>query len=171
MPLHVENVSRGGNEIAVCWHKACHHNLHSVWDTTIPETIAGFKPHDDEKAAAEAWAESLAGGKSQKADPQATASLLAAECSQVAQPDSCSLIWAREANNFVCTYVLKNGISWFHNKDLSTNYYDGAAPVVEYLIGKAGVRLAGWLEAMVAVSQEAQRALPANGQQVLNKDL
>jgi hypothetical protein len=42
-PLHVENVERGGNEISVCWHKACHHNLHSVWDTTIPHQICGLK--------------------------------------------------------------------------------------------------------------------------------
>jgi hypothetical protein len=46
--------------------------------------------------------------------------------------------------------MLKNGVDWFQGRDLSTDYYDGAAPVVEYLIGKAGVRLAAWLEAMVS---------------------
>jgi hypothetical protein len=35
---------------------------------------------------------------------------------------------------------------------LSKAYYQGAKPIVEYLIGKAGVRLAAWLEAMVASS-------------------
>src|SRR6267378_727096 len=72
-----------------------------------------------------------------------------AECSNVANPDSCSLQWAMEANAYVCQYVTKPGIDWLQSNDLSLEYYDGAKPIVEKLIGQAGLRLAGWLEAMV----------------------
>ena len=140
-PLHVENMERGGNEISVCWHKACHHNLHSVWDTTIPHQICGLKTSPspaEEKQASQSWATQLSGGSSNSWET--IAELLAAECSQVSSPDTCSLAWANEANGFVCSYVLKNGADWFQGRDLSTDYYDGAAPVVEYLVGKAGVR-------------------------------
>jgi hypothetical protein len=51
-------------------------------------------------------------------------------------------------------------------RDLSEDYYDGAAPVVEELIGKAGRRLAAWVNALAAqgtsmVEEDRFRVQPA----------
>jgi S1/P1 Nuclease len=151
-PLHTENLDRGGNEIPVCWRKACAHtNLHGVWDTNIPMTIAGVTGSptaDQERVNAERWAEELTGGDAF----ENVAELLSGECSDVSSPDKCSLEWAREVNFFNCKFVLQPSPEALVNQDLSQAYYQGAKPIVEYLIGKAGVRLAAWLEAMVANS-------------------
>jgi hypothetical protein len=151
-PLHTENLDRGGNEIPVCWRKACAHtNLHSVWDTYIPMTIAGVKgapSADQQRANAGKWADELTGSSS----AEEAANLLADECAEVSNPDKCSMEWAREVNYFNCKYVLQPSPDALVHQDLSKAYYQGAKPIVEYLIGKAGVRLAAWLEAMVASS-------------------
>jgi hypothetical protein len=73
-------------------------------------------------------------------------------------PDNCSLAWGREANKWICSYVLKPGVDWLESNDLSLEYYLGAAPIVEQQIGKAGARLGGWLAAMAA-SAQAQESL------------
>jgi hypothetical protein len=177
--MHVENLSRGGNDIPVCWHNACHHNLHGVWDTSIPHAICGLDAAPppspaEERAAALAWAVRLRaslgagdGGAAEEAPPL----LLGAECARVAEPDACALGWARESNAFVCSHVLERGVEWFRGRDLAGEYYERAAPVVEYLVGKAGVRLAAWLEAMVAAARLGE-AVFEDGQRVLdNEDL
>jgi len=143
-PLHDENFERGWNEIHTCWHKACADmNLHSLWDTEIPEKIVGFtrKPSEAQiKDAAAQWADQLVSDSG--------AVDLSAECVDLNNPETCSIRWATEANAYNCKYVLTHDISWFQGRDLSTDYYNGAKPIVEFLIGKAGVRLAAWLEAL-----------------------
>jgi hypothetical protein len=154
-PMHIENLARGGNDIPVCWGHACNHNLHSVWDTSIPHAICNLTAPPpspaDERVAARAWAGRL------RARANATApGLLAAECARVGgggATEDCALGWAREANAFVCSHVMDRGVEWFRGRDLSGEYYERAAPVVEHLVGKAGVRLAAWLEAMVAAAR------------------
>jgi hypothetical protein len=171
-PLHIEDFKTGGNEIHACFGGRTFpcgdiktHNLHHVWDTNIPHKICGLKTvatPEQEKEAAQAWAARLV------AEQRANGVVAAAECTHVANPDTCSLAWAREANRFVCSAVLKpldgNGVEWYENTDLSGDYYTDAAPVVEHLIGKAGVRLAAWLEAMVA---QAEGLATTTSQQVL----
>jgi hypothetical protein len=153
-PLHVENAYRGGNELHVCFRRACsRNNLHSVWDKYIPHKIVGLKTdptHVEEKDAAKQWAGSLysAAMAEGRVDPKA-------ECADVHQTDSCSVPWAQEANSWVCKYVMKPGVEWLENNDLSLEYFDGAKPIVEDMIGKAGLRLASWLEAMVNGAQSA----------------
>jgi hypothetical protein len=171
-PLHVEDLRRGGNEIHACFGTKTFpcgdiktHNLHHVWDTNIPHKICGLKTTakpEQEKAAAQEWASRLV------AEQRAGGVVAAAECADVANPDTCSLAWAGEANRYVCSAVLKplasNGVGWYEKTDLSKAYYTATAPVVEYLVGKAGVRLAAWLEAMVAQAQGLAMTAP---QQVL----
>jgi len=149
-PLHVEDAYRGGNEIGVCFARACSkNNLHSVWDTYIPHKICGI-PHsskdNQERTAAQAWADKLYG------EQQAKGESVTAECADINKPNKCSLAWAKESNTYVCKTAMKEGIEWLESNDLSKDYYEEAVPVVEYLIGKAGIRLAAWLEAMVAAS-------------------
>jgi S1/P1 Nuclease len=138
-PLHTEAEGRGGNDIDVLFGKK-HTNLHAIWDTDILIKLTGHG--DDEKATALAWAKKLYAADRDHADS------LAAECQDLAQAADCSLSWADEANQWICDYVLKDDVAGVENKDLSTGYYKGAVPIVELLIGKAGRRLAAWINAL-----------------------
>jgi hypothetical protein len=120
-------------------------NLHSVWDTEIPHKINGLKQkpkHNDEKEPAVKWAAKLF--QSQGLRP------LQAECSDTKKPSKCPMIWATETNRLNCDFVFKKGVEWLENNNLGGEYYDEAAPVVEAQILKAGIRLAGWLNALAA---------------------
>lgn len=146
-PLHVEAKLRGGNELHVCFDNHCAKtmNLHSVWDTEIPHKINGLKQkpkHNDEKEPAVKWAAKLF--QSQGLRP------IQAECSDTKKPSKCPMIWATETNRLNCDFVFKKGVEWLENNNLGGEYYDEAAPVVEAQILKAGIRLAGWLNALAA---------------------
>lgn len=164
-PLHVESILRGGNEIHVCFDNRCSkENLHGIWDTDIIHKINGLKhseKHNQEKGAAAKWADQLYNSH-QAIEIAPTA----AECNNIQDPESCSMQWAAEANSYVCSYVLQPGISWLESNDLGGGYYDGAVPIVEGQISKAGVRLAAWVNALAAgsaprldfVAQDAREA-------------
>jgi hypothetical protein len=50
----------------------------------------------------------------------------------------------------------------------SSRYYEGAVPIVEELVGKAGARLGAWLNAMyTSVTNQAGNTGTNNRQQVL----
>jgi S1/P1 Nuclease len=158
-PLHVEDVYTGGNDIPTCFRKACAHNeLHAVWDTDIIHKLVGIPnsaKHDEEKAAASEWAEKLY---------EANKGLIDQQCADVTDSQKCTMQWAEEANGFVCSYVLNVGglgdmdsvKNWFQDRDLSTDYYDGAVPVVEQMVGLAGIRLGAYLTSLVNAAQQLE---------------
>jgi len=59
----------------------------------------------------------------------------------------CALLWAGDANKYVCKYVLKDDIAGLTG-DLGGQYYEGARPIVDEMVGKAGRRLAAWINAV-----------------------
>jgi hypothetical protein len=150
-PLHTESIDRGGNEIKVCFDNRCgKENLHGIWDTDIIHKINGLKhseKHNEEKEAAAKWADQLYSGNAAKGVTSADG-----ECVDLQDPESCTMQWATETNAYVCSYVMTNGIDWLENNDLGGDYYNGAVPVVEDRISKAGVRLAGWINALASAS-------------------
>lgn len=73
---------------------------------------------------------------------------MAAECQDLGKAEECSFVWADEANQWICDYVLKDDVAGVEGKDLSTEYYDGAVGIVDLLIGKAGRRLGAWVNAL-----------------------
>lgn len=78
------------------------------------------------------------------------------------KPEKCALKWATDANIFVCSYVLKDGRNtgkdvgdhcewdWQGPADLAGDYYEGAVPIVEELVAKAGMRLGAWINGLAA---------------------
>lgn len=76
------------------------------------------------------------------------------ECNDVQDAAACALAWATEANSYICSYVLKDDVEGVEGRNLATDYYDGAVPIVDYLVGKAGLRLAAWLNALAAAAQQ-----------------
>ena len=147
-PLHTEAESHGGNDIDVRFDNRST-TLHFVWDTAIPEKWAG-QDHDDnedeQKAAALAWAQDL-----YVADDNPDASL-AAECQDLSRAQECSLSHANDANQWICGYVLQDEVEGVKGQELSGDYYEGAVPIVELLIAKAGVRLAAWINALATLN-------------------
>ncbi|KAG8695624.1 hypothetical protein FRC09_009027 [Ceratobasidium sp. 395] len=142
-PLHDENKAVGGNDISVLWNGATT-NLHSVWDTSIPEKYVG----GNTATYATTWANQIiaklaAGG----AYAGSKASWLSCVSPSTAQ--TCSLAWASDANAIVCSYVLKTDPT---GKELSGTYYTGALPLVEQQIAKGGIRLAAYLNMIVTGS-------------------
>jgi hypothetical protein len=158
-PLHIENAFRGGNEIPTCFRRACANTeLHAVWDKYIPHKICGISNsanNDEEKVAAAEWADKLfAANQNRKIKKQ---------CADVTNPQKCTMNWAAEANSYICSFVLNVGgltdldeiKDWFADRDLSTDYYEDAVPIVEHLIGMAGMRLGGYLNSLAAAAQGA----------------
>jgi hypothetical protein len=58
--------------------------------------------------------------------------------------------WASESNAYVCSTVLKGGLTAVENKELDGSYTTTAQPVVKEQIAKQGYRLAKWLDAIAS---------------------
>lgn len=140
-PLHVENLALGGNQINVTFNDI-KTNLHAIWDTQIPQKAAGIFS----QATASAWAQNLTAeiehGQYQEEAKKWLDGL------QFNQPIDSAMIWANDANSYVCTTVMPNGPDTVLGQELSGVYYETAIPVVRKQIAKAGYRLAAWLDAV-----------------------
>lgn len=123
----------GGNGIAVNYSGVVT-NLHHVWDTSIPETLVGgyALPY------AESWAGNLTEAIKTGIYQPLTSDWL--KGMDLSDPISTALVWAQEANAFVCTTVLPEGLDGVHGKELSGDYYEAAVPVVQMQIARAGYR-------------------------------
>lgn len=109
-------------------------NLHHVWDTSIPEKlIGGYSLVDAEK-----WADTLTIEIESGIYRSQAATWL--EGVSLADPVTTTLKWATEANAFVCTAVLPNGVDALTNQELNGTYYQTAIPVVQIQIARAGYR-------------------------------
>ncbi|KAL2423334.1 hypothetical protein ABEF95_006641 [Exophiala dermatitidis] len=182
-PLHTEAEARGGNDYAVLFDgKAT--NLHSVWDTLIPNKLvsrdsnnsrdntddninddnnnngdsANIVQNDDEMLAAWTWALRLYNDNANKTHFQDER-----ECPvNLDDPTQCALQWATEANAYVCSYVLSKDV---HGQDLAVGeyYYDGAVTVVNDMVGKAGRRLAAWINFIASASNSSSSSDSKSG--------
>ncbi|KAI1210904.1 nuclease S1 precursor [Annulohypoxylon truncatum] len=145
-PLHCEALEVGGNDIDVEY-DGDDTNLHAIWDSNIPESISG----GSSLTSAKSWATTLikeidSGDYKSQAAGWVSGLSVGSSSAQV----STALKWATESNAYVCSTVLKGGVSAVENKDLSGAYTTTAQPVVELQIAKQGYRLAKWLDAIVA---------------------
>jgi hypothetical protein len=64
----------------------------------------------------------------------------------ITDPVTTAMTWATDANSYVCSTVLKPGLSYLEDNDLSGDYYNECQPVFEVLLARAGYRLASWLD-------------------------
>lgn len=144
-PLHNEDVEKGGNGIYVLW-DGKEFNLHHVWDTSIAEKLinAHVRAGIDE---AEKWANQLAleitDGRFSRESKAWLDSL------DFSDPVKTAMTWSSEANAFVCTHVLPEGVDGVRDRELGGRYFEAAGPVVERQVARAGYRMAAWLDAIV----------------------
>lgn len=156
MPLHTVGWERGGNEVSVVF-DGVHTSLHSVWDTLVArkivklagDAVAGLEisgqtwDPTNETEAALVWSRFLY--SRYHSDPR-YAEVTPDSCVCTHDATECALSWAREANGWVCEYILKDGVEGVQGQDLGGEYFEGAVPIVEGLVFKGGRRLARWLE-------------------------
>ncbi|KAF2004367.1 hypothetical protein P154DRAFT_41875 [Amniculicola lignicola CBS 123094] len=143
-PLHVENLEIGGNTINVTFDGVAT-NLHHIWDSNMMEKlIGGYNLTDAQK-----WATSLT--KSIKKGKYESQSKKWTKGMSLKDKVGSALIWARDANSYMCTTVLpkKGGVESIRGKELDNKYYDTSIPVITLQIAKAGYRLAAWLDLIV----------------------
>lgn len=156
-PLHLENLARGGNDIPVLFEEE-ETNLHYVWDVIIPQKITSSN-ETNEVAAAKAWAEklhSLTAMQVFSEDYWATSDHLfeqekakpKKELMRRIEASIRVIAWARETNQWVCDYVLKDGLEGVEEQELSGEYYVHAVTIVEGLIARAGRRLGKLINAL-----------------------
>jgi hypothetical protein len=137
-PLHCENLDVGGNDIGVTY-GAESTNLHHIWDTEIPEGIAGGSTLSTAQSYAATLTTAIASGTYKSAAAGWVAGL------SVTSAQATALQWASEANAYVCSTVLAKGLSYLENSDLSGSYATTATPVVDGQIAKQGYRyVAPW---------------------------
>jgi hypothetical protein len=141
-PLHVENIAVGGNLINVTFNGA-KTNLHAIWDTAIPQKAIG----NFSQANALSWAANLTSEIKHGVYKKESRSWL--KGLNASDAIHSSLVWAQDANSYVCSTVLPNGPDVLFAQELSGAYYETAIPVVTKQIAKAGYRLAAWLDAIV----------------------
>ncbi|PSR83826.1 nuclease PA3 [Coniella lustricola] len=153
-PLHDEDVARGGNGIHVQWHGR-DYNLHHVWDSSIAEQWVGGV-HRKPYAEAEKWAAELTNMiESGKFANESEAWL---EGVDFEDQVGTALTWAREGNAYVCSHVFPEGPKAIVGQELSGEYYEKAAPVIEIQVARAGYRLAAWLD-LIAAAAAAPKSL------------
>ncbi|KAK6077808.1 s1 p1 nuclease [Seiridium cupressi] len=138
-PLHDEALDVGGNTITVTFDGYDDDNLHSDWDTYIPEKLVGGSALSD----AQTWANELITKIDSGSYKSEAASWISGD-----DPDSAvdtATAWATDANAFVCSVVMPDGVSALQDGDLYPTYYNSVVPTIELQIAKGGYRLANWL--------------------------
>ena len=138
-PLHVENLEKGGNGINVTF-DGDDTNLHHIWDTEIPEKLAAG-------AEAEAWSQNFT--KAIESNDFGDASGWTKGIS-IDDAEGTAMGWANDANDYVCTDVLPDGVDAVEEGDLSGAYFDAHGDVARLQIAKAGYRLAKYLDLIAA---------------------
>ncbi len=160
-PMHTSGFKYGGNLVRpMCWDTPAPctgtRSLHSVWDRDIPRKLRGLPEEptpEESKIGAVKWAGDVF-ARQQGAD-SGRSSAVCADL-DLASP-RCVLQYAAESNRIVCEHAMKNGEKWLLENDLSGEYYEENAPIVDDRIGKAGVRLAAWMNEVARVLVKGER--------------
>ncbi|KAF7366371.1 putative s1 p1 nuclease [Mycena sanguinolenta] len=143
-PLHDEAYEVGGNDISVHF-MGFNDNLHSDWDTYMPEELIG----GDTLADALSWSKTLTTEINSGAYESLKAGWIAGDT--VSDVITTATRWATDANALVCTVVMPNGAAALTAmSDLYPTYYDKVIPTIELQIAKAGYRLGNWLNLIYA---------------------
>ncbi|PMB63356.1 Nuclease S1 [Beauveria bassiana] len=137
-PLHNEDVARGGNGILVRW-GGRELNLHHVWDSSILEKWLGGlrgKPYPLAKRWATHLTDEISHGKWAEEKESWIKDI------NLADTNGTALAWSREANALVCSH----GPETIKDQELSGQYYEDAAPILEKQVALAGYRMAALLD-------------------------
>lgn len=156
-PLHDEAFEEGGNGIDVTF-QGYEDNLHSDWDTYIPQVIAGGSSLED----ARSWADALVQEINSGAYESKAADWIAND--DIDDAVTTATRWASDANGYVCSVVMPDGVEALQQGDLFPEYSNSTEPTIELQIAKGGYRLANWLNTVyssnIETSTKRIRTLP-----------
>lgn len=150
-PLHDEAYEVGGNDIDVTFN-GYSDNLHSDWDTYMPEQLIGGDTLSD----AQSWANTLISEITSGSYKSQAASWIKGDTTS--DTITTATRWASDANAFVCTVVMPNGAAALQTGDLYPTYYNSVIGTIELQIAKGGYRLGNWLN-LIYNSEIAKRDL------------
>ncbi|KAJ5610286.1 hypothetical protein N7510_007005 [Penicillium lagena] len=156
-PLHDEAYKVGGNDIEVTFN-GYSDNLHSDWDTYMPEQLIG----GDSLSDAQSWAKTLTTEINSGSYQSQAASWI--EGDSISDAIATATRWASDANAFVCSVVMPDGAAALETGDLYPTYYNSVIGTIELQIAKGGYRLGNWLN-MVYNSEIAKRDLEGSDQE------
>ncbi|KAF7715894.1 Uncharacterized protein PECH_005769 [Penicillium ucsense] len=160
-PLHDEAYAVGGNSIKVTF-EGYNDNLHSDWDTYMPQKLIGGSKLTD----AQSWATTLIGEINSGSYKSQAASWIQGDT--VSDPITSATRWASDANAYVCSVVMPNGAAALQTGDLYPDYYNSAIGTIELQIAKGGYRLANWLN-LIYNTHVAKRDLEGAVEQAQNE--
>ncbi|KAJ4346742.1 uncharacterized protein N0V89_010674 [Didymosphaeria variabile] len=161
-PLHDEALEVGGNDIKVTFDGYANDNLHSDWDTYIPEKKVG----GDSLTDAQSWAKTLIASIDSGSYKSLASSWVAK--SNINDAVTSATAWASDANALVCTVVMPNGVAALQTGDLYPTYYNKVIPTVELQIAKGGYRLADWLNKIYSANI-AKRDLEGQSEELVSR--
>lgn len=145
-PLHDEALDKGGNEITVTFDGYDDDNLHADWDTYIPQKLVGGSTLSD----AQTWANELINEIDSGNYQSVAANWIKGD--DISDPITSATTWASDANAFVCSVVMPNGVAALQQGDLYPDYYNSVIPTIELQIAKGGYRLANWLNSIYSAN-------------------
>jgi hypothetical protein len=149
-PLHDEALDVGGNDINVTYDGKST-NLHHIWDTEIVQQLAtGDSDGSSSLSTASKLATNLTTTIADGTYGWNASSWL--KGMDITDPQSSALVWAAEANTYVCSDVLIGGISAVESGDLSSAYFNQHYDVARIQIARAGYRLGAWLDLIAAAA-------------------
>lgn len=146
-PLHDEALDVGGNDIDVTY-DGDSTNLHHIWDTQIPEQLAGGST----QAVARTFATTLTTAIKDGSNGWNVSSWL--DGMTLKDTQSSAMTWASQANAYVCSDVLVDGVSAVEEGDLDGTYYTQHVDVARTQIARAGYRLGAWLNLIATGSTD-----------------
>ncbi|KAF4416302.1 putative nuclease S1 precursor [Fusarium austroafricanum] len=159
--LHGEAYEVGGNDIKVTFNGFSNDNLHSDWDTYMPEKLIGGHA----LTGAQSWANTLITDIVSSSFKSQAASWITD--SDVNDPITSATAWASDANAYVCTLVMPDGAKVLQESDLSPIYYNSVIPTIELQIAKGGYRLAHWLNSIYSANIAKRSVHKLNAQKPL----
>jgi hypothetical protein len=146
-PLHTEAYGGGANNITV-YFNGYKTNLHSAWDTAIPNSIFGLLPNATITSGdALGFANNLAADINMgKYEHKIWSWLKHHNILSLSREEKAATAWAQESNLQVCDAAINVHPEKLHNAEIGQGeYVERARDVVQMSIARAGIRLAGWL--------------------------
>lgn len=108
-------------------------NLHHIWDTNMPEKyIGGYSMTD-----AQTWANTITAAIDSGSYSSQKNTWLSGM--NLSNPITSAMGWSADANAYVCSKVMPNGVSPLETTDLDGLYYTGNTATIQLLIAKGNV--------------------------------
>ncbi|KAL2917858.1 hypothetical protein HK105_202731 [Polyrhizophydium stewartii] len=141
-PLHVCARDKGGNSDKITF-DGKKKNLHSIWDTEIPEKRISDDFNGDQSSYASFLVQQIQSGSYKKQAAKWISRYGVADKSSLGN-SLAAIDWATDSDALDCSIVWP-AYDADSSQDFAGDYYTNAVPTVDLQIAKGGYRLADWI--------------------------